>query len=61
MIQGWRVIFLDHQLAVQAEVELELLEDTITALALNGNLLANGTSHVTLVLYGNHHETITLM
>ena len=54
--------FLDHQLAVHAGVELELLEDPITAFALNGSLLAevtHKTSPVTLILSGNYHETIT--
>lgn len=54
--------FLDHQLAVPAGVELELLEDPITALALNGSLLAkvtHKTSPVTLIQSGNHQETIT--
>lgn len=54
--------FLDHQPAVKAGRELELLEDPITALALNGSLLAketHKTSPVTLILSGNYYETIT--
>lgn len=53
--------FFDHQLAVQAGVKLELLEDLITAVALNASLLAkvtDKTSTVTLILSGNHHVTI---
>lgn len=44
--------FLDHQPAVKAGGELELLEDPITALALNGSLQAketHKTSPVTLI------------
>ena len=49
---------LDHQHFVQTGVKLELLEDLITALALNGSLLAkvaHKTCPVTLILSRNHH------
>uniref|UniRef100_A0A3B4BH69 Retrotransposon gag domain-containing protein n=1 Tax=Periophthalmus magnuspinnatus TaxID=409849 RepID=A0A3B4BH69_9GOBI len=52
--------FIDQRVAEQWGITLEPLERPLTALALNGQLLAkvtHVTEPVTLILSGNHHES----
>lgn len=56
--------FIDVQVAEQAGIPFETLEKPRNALAVDGRILAQVTHRtvpVTLVLSGNHHETIQLL